>query len=247
MAHYDFKFYVNGREFKTLCKTVKNAETFGVKFTVGGHTITAKISDKCAFKTIDGIELKGVKTDFYICKDYLTMEGFIYKLNDSFSTFINTVLSGDVGTVDELLCKILEKVEETKETATETEPETATNSETAEAVKISEEKIINFNKFAKALIKGVGLEKAKEICYSVQGTNVFFEYQGGMYKWYIPQSKLYKLDGQRFNLITWKDLKKDSSEKSDDNSGSLYTARSPPESSLLNLTRKNKLIKREDF
>lgn len=151
MTNYDFKFYVNGREFKTLCKTVKNAEAFGVKFTLGGHTITAEISDKCVFKTIDGIELKGVKTDYYICKEYLTMEGFIYKLNDSFSTFINTVLSGAVGTVDELLCKILEKDEmikpETKETATETEPEITTEIESAEETAKKTEIGINMLKY----------------------------------------------------------------------------------------------------
>lgn len=393
MSNYDFKFYVNGREFKTLCNTVKNAETFGVKFTVGGHTITAEISDKCFFKTIDGIELNGVKTDYYICKDYLNMNEFIYKLNDSFSTFINTVLTGAVGTVDVLLCKILEKVEmvkpETKETvtATEIEPEMTTEIETAEETEkkteiavnmlkygipktkflpteifdtkeeldywfeshkfpvslnrvfilkdtftkrtceglkkfsrytaeitlknivlesgllylmneiknhgfeVNEsdffgcksfidcyvtsgdrsrlfiennesgtyieyqyhyelecdnmEKILNFDKFAKALIKSVGITKAKEVTYTVQGVKVFFEFNGSMYKCYTPQSKLYKLSGERFNLITWRDLKKESDE-TDDISESMYTARSPPESSLLNLTI-NKLIKREDF
>ena len=96
------------------------------------------------------------------------------------------------------------------------------------------EKIININNFLKALIKTVGLEKVKEIRYSVQGMNVFFEYQGEMYKCYTPQSKLYKLSGQRFNLITWRDLKKEATE-TDDNSGDIYTARPPPETSLLNL------------
>lgn len=95
------------------------------------------------------------------------------------------------------------------------------------------EKILNFNKFAKALIKTFGVEKAKEIRYSVQGMNVFFEYQGEMYKCYTPQSKIYKLSGQRFNLITWRDLKKEVTE-TDDNSGDIYTVRPPPESSLRN-------------
>ena len=97
------------------------------------------------------------------------------------------------------------------------------------------EKIVNFDKFAKTLIKSVGLEKAKEVRYTVQGVNVFFEHNGKMYKCYTPQSKLYKLSGQRFNRITWKDLKKESDKKSDDKSGCLYTPRPPPETSLLNL------------
>ena len=99
------------------------------------------------------------------------------------------------------------------------------------------EKILNFDKFTKALIKSVGLEKAKEVRYTVQGMNVFFEYQGEMYKCYTPQSKLYKLSGQRFILITWKGLKRESTE-TDDNNGDKYTARPPPDSSLLNLSRK---------
>ena len=101
------------------------------------------------------------------------------------------------------------------------------------------EKILNFDKFVKALIKAVGLEKAKEVRYTVQGVNVFFEFNGDMYKCYTPQSKLYKLFGQCFNLIKWKDLKKESCEKSDETSGDIYTARPPPESSLLNLSRKH--------
>ena len=89
------------------------------------------------------------------------------------------------------------------------------------------EKILNLNNFLKALIKTVGLEKVKEIRYSVQGMNVFFEYQGKMYKCYTPQSKLYKLSGQRFKLITWRDLKKEATE-ADDNSDDVYTVRPPP-------------------
>lgn len=108
------------------------------------------------------------------------------------------------------------------------------------------EKILNLSNFLKALIKAVGLEKSKEVRYTVQGVNVFFEFKRSVYKCYTPQSKLYKLSGQRFNLITWRDLKKEASE-TDDNSGVIYTARSPPGSSLLNLSRKNKLITREVF
>ena len=107
------------------------------------------------------------------------------------------------------------------------------------------EKILNFDKFAKTLIKSVGLEKTKEVRYTVQGVCVFFEFKGVMYKCYTPQSKLYKLSGQRFNLITWRDLKKEATE-ADDNSGVIYTVRPPPESSLLNLSIQIN-YKREDF
>lgn len=226
MSTYDVKFYVNGREFKTLCKTVMNAESFGLKFTVAGHTITAEISDKCHFKTIDGTELKGVKTDYYICKDYLTIKGFIYKLDDTFDTFINTVVRDSVGTVDELLCKILEKVEMIEPERPE-EAETVTVPEREERVKLSKEKIPDLNNFHKAIIKALGMTRAKEVRYTIRGVNVFFEYHGKMYKCYTPQSKIYKLSGLRFKLISWRDLKKES-EGTNDISGSMYTARSPP-------------------
>lgn len=107
------------------------------------------------------------------------------------------------------------------------------------------EKNLNLNNFLKALIKALGIEKSKEVRYRVQGVNVFFEYKQNMYKCYTPQSKLYKLSGQRFKLITWRDLKKESDE-TDNISGSMYTARSPPYPLLLNLPR-NKLMKREVF
>lgn len=99
------------------------------------------------------------------------------------------------------------------------------------------EKILNLNNFLKALIKAVGLEKAKEVRYTMQGVNVFFEFNGCMYKCYTTQSKLYKLVGQRFNLITWRDLKKEASE-TDGNSGEIYIARSPPESSSTESVKK---------
>ena len=99
------------------------------------------------------------------------------------------------------------------------------------------EKILNLDNFLKALIKSVGLDETKKIRYTIQNKNIFFEYKNEMYKCYTPQSKLYKLSGQRFNLITWRDLKKESDE-TDDNSGDIYTVRPPPESSLLNLSIK---------
>lgn len=92
------------------------------------------------------------------------------------------------------------------------------------------EKILNLDNFLKALIKTLGLEKTKEVRYTVQGVNVFFEFKRSMYKCYTPQSKLYKLSDQRFNLITWRDLKKEASE-TDDNSCVIYTVRPPPKSS----------------
>ena len=98
---------------------------------------------------------------------------------------------------------------------------------TAKTVKLSEEKNPDLSNFHKALIKTLGMSRVKEVRYTVQGVNVFFEIKGVMYKCYTPQSKLYKLKGSCFYLITWRDLKKESDE-TDDNSGDIYTARPPP-------------------
>ena len=92
------------------------------------------------------------------------------------------------------------------------------------------EKIPDLNNFQYALIKVLGMTHAKEVRYAIHGVNVFFEFKGVMYKCYTPQSKLYKLTGQRFNLITWRDLKKEVTE-TDDNSSGIYTTRPPPQSS----------------
>lgn len=101
-----------------------------------------------------------------------------------------------------------------------------------------DEKIPDLTKFNNAIIKALGMTHVKEVRYTVQGVNVFFEYNGNMYKCYTPQSKLYKLSGQCFKLITWKDLKKEASETDDNNGSYMYTTRPPPDSSLLNLSIK---------
>lgn len=100
-----------------------------------------------------------------------------------------------------------------------------------------EKKIPDLNNFHNALIKALGMTGAKEVRYTIQGVNIFFDFKGNMYKCYTPQSKIYKLSGLCFKLISWRDLKKDSDE-TDDNSDVIYTVRPPPESSLLNLTIK---------
>ena len=145
---------------------------------------------------------------------------------------------------------------ETTETATEIELETAEDTEealdilinrTTEATKSStEEKIPDLSNFHNAIIKAFGVSRAKEVRYTVQGVNVFFEFKRNMYKCFTPQSKLYKLSGQRFNLITWRDLKKEATETGD-NSDVIYTARPPPESSSAESVKKNKLIKERIF
>ena len=235
----DIKFLVNGRWYKTPCKTVLKASSFTVAFFTGKHTILADVSDKCYFTSVDNNSLTGIKTDFYI-GIYNSPKELIKSLCDSFDSFLNTsirpkekrIVFTGVDRVIEAICEISR--ENTKKL------------EKQNVEKIDKQDV-NLNNFTNVLIKAVGIKNALEVRYAVHGVNVIFEYQGEMYKCYTPQSKLYKLNGSCFNLITWKSLKKESSEKSDDKSDVVYTVRPPPEASLLNLSRKNKLIKREDF
>lgn len=307
---------VNGRWFKTPCKTVLNAESFTVKFFTGRHEVLATVSDKCYFSSIDNISLTGLKTDFYI-GDYNSKD-LITRLCDSFDSFINTsippaekrtgFLSVDhvLDRITEIIKKIAntekdteialdmvihgrpkttEKTTETKMTDSEVDydvdmhiksekspcywdcytvkatttdnavdialnrlmNEAGINKTSVDCIRIyksgesemlkeycyesDEKKIPDLNNFHHAIIKALGMTRAKEVRYTIQGVNVFFEYKGNMYKCYTPQSKIYKLSGLRFKLISWRDLKKESDEKSDDISGVVYTARPPPESS----------------
>lgn len=218
----DMKFLVNGRWYKTPCKTVLKANSFTVKFFTDKHTILADVSDKCYFTSVDNCSLTGVKTDFYI-GIYNSSKELTTRLCDSFDSFLNTFIPHKekkksffigVDGVIERICEISR--ENTKKL------------EKQNVEKVDDKQDVNLNNFTNALIKAVGLKNALEVRYTVHGVNVIFEYQGEMYKCYTPQSKLYKLNGSCFNLITWKDLKKESCEKSDDTSGDIYTVRPPP-------------------
>lgn len=119
-------FLVNGRFFKTLCKTVLNAESFSVSFSTEKHTITANISDKCYFTIIDNKSLDSLKTDFCFKRNYKNIKEFTAKLEDCFSTFINTSITDEhfCWNIDECISKILGEIKETKTETTEG-PETA--------------------------------------------------------------------------------------------------------------------------
>ena len=118
-------FIVNGRFFKTLCKTVLNAKSFSVSFSTEKHTITADISDKCYFRSIDNKQLETIKTDFYIKRDYKNIKEFIAKLEDSFSSFIVTSIADRHfhGNIDECISKILDDIKDSeRETKTKRKP-----------------------------------------------------------------------------------------------------------------------------
>lgn len=121
-------FLVNERWFKTLCKTVLEADTFEVSISTEKHNIHAIISDKCYFKSIDkyclGYDtIDTIKTDFVISRNFKNTKEFLSKLDNVLATFLNTSISDKhfFGNIDECINKILENIKETKR-ETETRP-----------------------------------------------------------------------------------------------------------------------------
>ena len=139
----NMNFFVNGRCYKSPCKTVLNAETFTVMFNTCKHIITANVSDKCYFTSIDNISLSDIKCDFHFSRNYTKPKEFLSKLYDTFVSFLNTSISVKKFPVckntDEVLDRILEII-----TATDTV--SAEQSETAEKNVIE---IVDENEYAK--------------------------------------------------------------------------------------------------
>ena len=112
-------FLVNGRWFKTLCKTVLSADTFDVSISTEKHNIHACISDKCYFLSIDNYSFENdetLKTDFYFKRDFKNIKEFITKLDDVLPTFIATSIADKdfYGNIDECITKILDSIKESK-------------------------------------------------------------------------------------------------------------------------------------
>ena len=106
------KFFINGRWYKTPCKTVLNADTFRVKFFTDEHIITAFIADKCYYESIDNITLSGIKCDFHFSRNFTNSKEFVSNLYETFVSFLNTFISDKkcplCKNTDEVLERILE-------------------------------------------------------------------------------------------------------------------------------------------
>ena len=136
-------FFVNGRCYKSPCKTVLNAETFTVMFNTCKHIITANISDKCYFTSIDNITLSDIKCDFHFSRNFTKPKEFLSKLYETFVSFLNTSISDKkfplCKNTDEVLDRIVEIV-------------TATDTVSAEQSEMAEKnvfEIVDENDYAK--------------------------------------------------------------------------------------------------
>lgn len=234
-------FFVNGRCYKSLCKTVLNAETFTVMFNTCKHIITANISDKCYFTSIDNISLSDIKCDFHFSRNYTKPKEFLSKLYETFVSFLNTSISAKkfplCKNTDEVLDRIVEIV-------------TATDSETSESEATHKEEIKKFKEKAdlnssceeatepltvyqferltrtlyKSLFKAIGITETRKIHFIISNNMVFFNYNGKQYKYYPSQCKIFKKCGRKYQRINWKNFADDNSP----NDQKQALGRSPP-------------------
>ena len=99
-----------------------------------------------------------------------------------------------------------------KKQATETELETATDSETTEAETATEELYApeHFERLTRALykslFKAIGLTETRKIHFIISNGLVFFNYNGTQYKYYPSQCKIFKKCGRKYQRINWKDF-----------------------------------------
>lgn len=115
-------FLVNGRWFKTLCKTVLEADTFDVSISTEKHNILAHVSDKCYFTSIDNYcigydTIDTIKTDFFISRNFKNTKEFLSKLNDTLTTFLYTSIRDKdfYGNLDECIEKCLQDIKKAHE------------------------------------------------------------------------------------------------------------------------------------
>ena len=127
-VNMNIKFFVNGRWYKTPCKTVLNADTFRVKFFTDEHIITAFVANKCYFVSIDNIVLSDIKCDYYFGRNYNNPKEFMSNLYETFVSFLNTFISDKkcplCKNTDEVLERILE-ILTTSDTVSTEQSETA--------------------------------------------------------------------------------------------------------------------------
>lgn len=114
-------FLVNGRWFKTLCKTVLEADTFDVSISTEKHNICAHISEKCYFSSIDNYclgydTIDTIKTDFCFKRNYKNIKEFTAKLEDCFLSFINNSITDRHfhGNIDECISKVLDDIKDSE-------------------------------------------------------------------------------------------------------------------------------------
>ena len=212
------KFFIDGRWFKTPCKTVLNADEFIVEFLTGEHSIVAKVSDKCYFLSIDNISLSDIKCDFQFSRNYTNPKEFLSNLYETFQNFLITSIPFSERhfphSTDDVIRRILEKFQMKEDTH-----------ETIDTDVITDEKFHQLTKtLIKSLFKAIGTDETRKIPFIISNNMVFFNYNGMQYKYYPSQCKVFKKCGQKYQRINWKDF----AEKNNPDGQKQNSGRSPP-------------------
>ena len=227
------KFFVNGRWYKSPCKTVLNADTFTVNFFTGMHTIIANVSDKCYFASIDNISLSDIKCDFHFSRNYTKPKEFMSNLYETFVSFLNTFIYDKkcplCKNTDEVLDRILEIVTasdlETSESEATKKPQQLSNEYNETKELLAEEQFGRLTRtLYKSLFKAIGLTETRKIPFIISNNMVFFNYNGTQYKYYPSQCKIFKKRGRKYQRINWKDF----AEENNPDGQKQKRGRSPP-------------------
>ena len=131
------KIYVNGKNYKTLCKTVINADTVQCEISFDNHSFDVEFDNTAiTLKNIDGLKVDTVKT-LRFKANFTSMKKFKWDLMEIVTDIVGLLADRHIGykNMEELYDNAIKNhciKPEATESETATEPETADQGETAE-------------------------------------------------------------------------------------------------------------------
>lgn len=133
------KIYVNGKNYKTLCKTVINADTVKCEISFDNHSFDVEFDNTAiTLKNIDGLKVDTVKT-LRFKANFTSMKKFKWDLMEIVTDIVGLLADRHIGykNMEELYDNAIKNhciKPEATESETATEPETATAEATVEKV-----------------------------------------------------------------------------------------------------------------
>lgn len=143
------KIYVNGKNYKTLCKTVINADTVKCEISFDNHSFDVEFDNTAiTLKNIDGLKVDTVKT-LRFKANFTSMKKFKWDLMEIVTDIVGLLADRHIGykNMEELYDNAIKNhciKPEATESETATEPETATDPETAETEETTDPEVGKF-------------------------------------------------------------------------------------------------------
>lgn len=131
------KIYVNGKNYKTLCKTVINADTVQCEISFDNHSFDVEFDNTAiTLKNIDGLKVDTVKT-LRFKANFTSMKKFKWDLMEIVTDIVGLLADRHIGykNMEELYDNAIKNhciKPEATESETATEPETAEAEETTD-------------------------------------------------------------------------------------------------------------------